>query len=67
MAQLQTYIIGASLSKPHANRHYEKNHVHMYVCMYVAIRRPRGHHATAQARTAKVRIVTVLHMLNKAH
>ena len=44
-------VIGASRSEPHTNQYYEKIAVLMYVCvcvcMYVAIRRPRVHHACA--------------------
>ena len=45
----ETYvsIIGASLSEPHTNHCYEKIAVLMYVCMYVAIRRPRVYSACA--------------------
>ena len=44
-------LIGASLSEPHLYQYYEKNHVPMYVCMYVAIHCPRAHHASALACT----------------
>ena len=40
-------LIGASRSEPHTNHHYEKIAVLMYVSIYVAIRRPRVHHARA--------------------
>ena len=62
-------LIGASLNEPHTNRYYEKNRVHMYVCMFVAICHPHGHHATVQEHTVQVRIVTGIHVLilNKAH
>ena len=44
-------LIGASLSEPHTNPCYEKIAVLMYVCkyvcMYMAIRRPRVYNACA--------------------
>ncbi len=42
-------IIGASRSEPHRYHSYEKIDVPMYVYMYVAIRRPRVHHAQCSA------------------
>ena len=44
-------LIEASLSEPHTYQYYKKKRVPMYVCthvdMYVAIRRPCAHHASA--------------------
>ena len=52
-------MIGASQSKPHTYHSYEKIavlrvYVCMYVCMcvYVAIRRPRAHHAVAHVQAS---------------
>jgi hypothetical protein len=49
-------IIGASRSEPHTNQYYEKiavlMYLSMYLCLYVAIRRPRVYHARARALNA---------------